>query len=168
MASSRHAHAPCRLIIWYPFKPICFKLFWPRRGLVNFISVCTQMADNFWRNFFACVNWSFLTLLFQLIQWCLCTHMLTPWAAARLAHLLEQHSHHCNARYETSVQETVEERQISQIRFLQFSQRVVLYTCPTTVDTYLLLCNSSHYIRSIVQHYFLISVNRYALYQKIF
>ena len=100
MASSRHVRAPGRLIIWCPFKPLRFKLFWPRIGLVKFISVCTQIADNFWRNYFACVNWSLLALYFQLIQWYLCTHTLAPWAAARLTHLLEQHSHHCNARHE--------------------------------------------------------------------
>jgi hypothetical protein len=159
MASLKHVHAPGRLIIWCPFKPICFKLFWPRIGLVNFISVCTQTADNFWRKSIACVNCSLLALYFQLIQWCLSTYMLTPWAAARLAHLLEQHSHHCKAIYEKSVHETVEERQISQIRFPQFSQRIVLYICTSTIDTYLLLRNSSRYIQSIVQQYFFISAS---------
>jgi len=59
-----------------------------------------------------------------------------------------------------SVQESVEERQISQICFMQFSQHIVLYTCTSTVDTYLLLHNSSRYIQSIVEQYFFISVNR--------
>lgn len=34
-ASLRHRGASSKLIIWCPFKPIFFELFWPRAGLVN-------------------------------------------------------------------------------------------------------------------------------------
>jgi hypothetical protein len=77
---------PGRLINWRPFKPIHFKLFWPRTGLAKFMWMRAQTANNFRRNSFACGNLSVPASYIRLFQWYLgARYTLGPWEAARLA-----------------------------------------------------------------------------------
>jgi len=46
-AGPRQVGAPGRLILWHPFEPILFKLFWHR-------TAHAQTMDNFQTNSFAC------------------------------------------------------------------------------------------------------------------
>jgi hypothetical protein len=67
-AGLRHVGAPGRLIIWFPFKLIFFKLFWAVTGLTKLLRVRAQITDNFQRNSFAHGNTSLLAPYLQLFQ----------------------------------------------------------------------------------------------------
>jgi hypothetical protein len=67
--SLKHVGAPGRLIIWCPLKSSLFELFIGlEQGWRKFLRVRAKIADNFWRNSFACGNRSLLAPYFRLFQ----------------------------------------------------------------------------------------------------
>ena len=68
-ADPRLLGASGRLIFWRHFISIFFKIFGLGEGLAKSLKALVLMADNFWRNSFACENLSLLPPYLRLFHW---------------------------------------------------------------------------------------------------